>query len=74
MRLREGNVAVATLVMFGIYGLLGNHLNMVTSVLPIVVMVLGIADAVIVFAYPDASADHQRRMSAFIVDTATRPY
>ena len=39
-------MVVATLIMFGIYGLLGNQLNMVTSVLPIVVMVLGITDLV----------------------------
>ncbi len=39
-------MAVATLIMFGVYGLSGNHLNMVTSVLPIVVMVLGITDLV----------------------------
>jgi hypothetical protein len=50
-------VAVATLVMFGIYGLLGNQLNMVTSVLPIVVMVLGIADVV---HFPAAFIRHRR--------------
>jgi predicted RND superfamily exporter protein len=50
-------VAVATLVMFGIYGLMGNQLNMVTSVLPIVVMVLGIADVV---HFPAAFVRHRR--------------
>lgn len=39
-------VTIAMLVMFGVFGLLGNQINMVTSVLPIVVMVLGIADVV----------------------------
>jgi len=39
-------VTLAMLVMFGIFGLMGKQINMVTSVLPIVVMVLGIADVV----------------------------
>lgn len=39
-------VTVAVLVMFGIFGLMGKQINMVTSVLPVVVMVLGIADVV----------------------------
>jgi hypothetical protein len=39
-------VSIAMLVMFGIFGLLGKQINMVTSVLPVVVMVLGIADVV----------------------------
>jgi predicted RND superfamily exporter protein len=50
-------MAAATLIMFGIYGLSGNHLNMVTSVLPVVVMVLGITDLV---HFPTAFERHRR--------------
>ena len=39
-------VTLAISVMFGIFGLMGRQINMVTSVLPIVVMVIGIADVV----------------------------
>ena len=39
-------VTVAMLVMFGIFGLMGYQINMVTAVLPVVVMVLGITDVV----------------------------
>jgi predicted RND superfamily exporter protein len=39
-------VILSMLVMFGIFGLMGKQINMVTSVLPIIVMVLGIADIV----------------------------
>jgi len=39
-------VSLAIIVMFGLLGLAGKQINMVTSVLPVVVMVLGIADLV----------------------------
>ncbi len=41
-----GVITVATLVSLGIYGLMGNKVNMVTVVIPVLVAVLGIADAV----------------------------
>ena len=50
-------VSVAMLVMLGIFGLLGKQINMVTSVLPVVVMVLGIADLV---HFPVAFARQRR--------------
>ncbi|MFU8805733.1 MAG: efflux RND transporter permease subunit, partial [Bradymonadaceae bacterium] len=41
-----GVISVGTIISLGVYGLLGHQMNMVTVVLPILVIVLGIADAV----------------------------
>ncbi len=41
-----GVISVGTLISLGLYGLFGHQLNMVTVVIPILVIVLGIADAV----------------------------
>ncbi len=41
-----GVIAVGTIVCLGTYGLMGHRLNMVTVLLPTLVIVLGIADAV----------------------------
>ena len=41
-----GVVAVGTTVALGVYGLLGHQLNMVTVVLPTLIIVLGLADVV----------------------------
>jgi len=41
-----GVITVGTLVMLGVYGLIGKQLNMVTVLLPTLVIVLGIADAI----------------------------
>jgi predicted RND superfamily exporter protein len=41
-----GVITVGTITCLGIYGLMGNRLNMVTALLPTLVVVLGIADAV----------------------------
>ena len=41
-----GVITIATLASLGIYGLMGNKTNMVTVVIPVLVAVLGIADAV----------------------------
>ncbi len=39
-------ISVGTVICLGLYGLLGHQVNMVTVVIPILVIVLGIADAV----------------------------
>lgn len=41
-----GVISIGTLVAIGIYGLFGHQLNMVTVVLPTLIIVLGVADAV----------------------------
>ncbi len=41
-----GVIAVATIAALGIYGLFGHQLNMVTVVLPTLIIVLGLADAI----------------------------
>jgi predicted RND superfamily exporter protein len=41
-----GVIALGTLASLGVYGSLGNHINMVTIVIPTLVIVLGIADVV----------------------------
>jgi predicted RND superfamily exporter protein len=41
-----GAITLAFVGAMGLYGLLGGRVNMVTSVLPVVIMVLGVADAV----------------------------
>ena len=41
-----GVITVGTLISLGLYGLFGHQMNMVTVVIPILVIVLGIADAV----------------------------
>jgi len=39
-------ISVGTIFTLGLYGMLGNHLNMVTVMLPTLVAILGIADAI----------------------------
>ncbi len=41
-----GVISVGTVVALGVYGLLGHQMNMVTVVIPTLIIVLGIADAV----------------------------
>ena len=41
-----GVITVGTVACLGVYGLMGKHMNMVTVLLPTLVIVLGIADAV----------------------------
>ena len=53
-----GVVVVGTLVALGAYGLAGHQLNMVTVMLPLLIIVLGIADAV---HFPAALVHEHRR-------------
>ncbi len=68
-----GVVSVGTIVALGAYGLAGHQLNMVTVVLPTLIIVLGLADAVhFPAAFVQEQAEHPDRPRREVVASALK--